>query len=48
MKKAVRELADDLQGGKLDRDFQKQLYASKYSSRVLIKRWRQEFGLDAD
>lgn len=47
MKKAVRELADDLQGGKLDRDFQKQLYASKYSSRVLIKRWRQEFGLDA-
>lgn len=47
MKTAVTNLAADIKSGKLDKSFQKELYTSKYSSKVLIRRWRNEFGLDA-
>jgi glycosyltransferase involved in cell wall biosynthesis len=46
MKAAVVSLSTDIRNGKLDKKFQKDQYYSKFSSRVLVKQWRSEFGIE--
>lgn len=45
VKKAIMDLAADIQKGKLIKSKQKELYASKFSHTVLVERWSEVLGL---